>query len=160
VKTLYAEGARVVAVARGGQALEVVAEMGAVVQTLQADAAHPMTASRLLREFRPEWVVLAAGVRPRMAPLDEQTCETFSEPWNSDAQAAFHLVKAALAMPLSQGSTIVIVSSGAAVGGSPLSGGYAGAKRMQWLLADGLRGTIGNTATAVRVTGEGVEALA
>ena len=28
------------------------------------------------------------------------------------------------------------MSSGAAIEGSPLSGGYAGAKRMQWLLAD------------------------
>jgi hypothetical protein len=70
-----------------------------------------------------------------MAALSEQTWETFSEAWSSDTQAAFHLVKAALAEPLSPGSMVVIVSSGAAIKGSPLSGGYAGAKRMQWLLA-------------------------
>jgi hypothetical protein len=34
------------------------------------------------------------------------------------------------------GGHIVIVSSMAAVNGSPLSGSYAGAKRMQWLMAD------------------------
>jgi len=33
-------------------------------------------------------------------------------------------------------SHIVIISSMAAVNGWPLSGGYAGAKRMQWLMAD------------------------
>jgi NAD(P)-dependent dehydrogenase (short-subunit alcohol dehydrogenase family) len=36
-------------------------------------------------------------------------------------------------------SVVVIVSSGAAIGGSPLSGGYAGAKRMQWFLAEYLQ---------------------
>jgi hypothetical protein len=33
-------------------------------------------------------------------------------------------------------STVFIVSSGAAIDGSPLSSGYAGAKRMEWFLAD------------------------
>jgi len=45
------------------------------------------------------------------------------------------LVKQALTLPLRPGSTVVLVSSGAAIDGSPLSGGYAGAKRMQWFLA-------------------------
>ncbi len=70
-----------------------------------------------------------------MAPLDEQTWESFSETWNSDTKAAFQLAKAALSLPLSPGSSVVLVSSGAAINGSHLSGGYAGAKRMQWLLA-------------------------
>ena len=137
VKALIEEEAHVVAVARGGEALEALrAEVVKPVQTLQADATDPMSVRDLLREFRPELVVLAAGARPRMAALDEQTWEAFSEPWNADAQAAFHLVKDSVTMPLSAGSTVVIVSSGAAIDGSPLSGGYAGAKRMQWLLAD------------------------
>lgn len=137
VKALVSEGAdRIVAVARGGKALDALrAEMPKPVQTIQADATNPATVQRLLREFRPELVVLAAGVRPRMGALDEQTWETFSEPWNADTQAAFHLLKCALSMPLAPGSTVVVVSSGAAIEGSPLSGGYAGAKRMQWLLA-------------------------
>ena len=45
------------------------------------------------------------------------------------------MVKQALTLPLRPGSTVVLVSSGAAIDGSPLSGGYAGAKRMQWFLA-------------------------
>jgi hypothetical protein len=31
---------------------------------------------------------------------------------------------------------VLVMSSGAAIGGSPLSGGYAGAKRMLWIMAD------------------------
>ena len=38
-------------------------------------------------------------------------------------------------MPLPPGSRVLVGSSGAAVNGSPLSGGYTGAKRMLWLLA-------------------------
>jgi hypothetical protein len=34
-------------------------------------------------------------------------------------------------MPLAPGSRVVVISSGAAVAGSPLSGGYAGAKATQ-----------------------------
>jgi len=61
--------------------------------------------------------------------------ESFSAAWNSDLKMSFHFVKQAFALPLRRGSTVVMVSSGAAVNGSPLSGEYAGAKRMQWLLA-------------------------
>jgi hypothetical protein len=70
-----------------------------------------------------------------VAPVDSFGWEEFSEAWNSDLKAAFHLVTQALTIPLCPGSTVVLVSSGAAVRGSPLSGGYAGAKRMQWFLA-------------------------
>jgi NAD(P)-dependent dehydrogenase (short-subunit alcohol dehydrogenase family) len=137
VVALVAEGASVVAVARGAAGLaELAAETASPIRTVVADAAGAATAERLLHEFRPRFVVLAAGVRPHMAPLDEQSWETFSQAWHGDTQAAFYLVKAALALPLAAGSAVAIVSSGAAIGGSPLSGGYAGAKRMQWLLAE------------------------
>ncbi|HZY98432.1 MAG TPA: SDR family oxidoreductase [Candidatus Baltobacteraceae bacterium] len=137
VKALVAEGAAVIAVARGGDALATLAgESDRPIQTVQADAADAATAERLLREFQPQLVVLAAGVHPHMAPIDRQTWETFSQAWHGDTQEAFHLVKAALTLPLAPGSTVAILSSGAAVAGSPLSGGYAGAKRMQWLMAE------------------------
>lgn len=137
VKALLAGGASVVAVARGAEALNALAaETDRPIHTVAADAADPATAERLLRDFRPQLVVLAAGVHPHMAPIDEQTWETFSQAWHGDTQEAFHLVRAALALPLAAGSMVAIVSSGAAIAGSPLSGGYAGAKRMQWLLAE------------------------
>ena len=36
---------------------------------------------------------------------------------------------------MAAGSVVVIISSGAGIGGSPISGGYAGAKRMQMFIA-------------------------
>ncbi|MFY9631276.1 MAG: SDR family oxidoreductase [Candidatus Cybelea sp.] len=137
VKLLVSEGASVVAVARGRDGLDALAaEFDGAVQTVQADATDASTAQRLLREYKPQLVVLAAGVRPPMGTLDEFSWEAFSIPWNADTQAAFRLLKAALTLPLAAGSRVAIVSSGAAVGGSPLSGGYAGAKRMQWFMAE------------------------
>lgn len=137
VKRLVSEGASVVAVARRRDGLEALAaEFDGAVQTVQADATDASTAECLLREYKPQLVVLAAGVRPPMGTLDEFSWEAFSIPWNADTQAAFHLLKAALTLPLAAGSTVAIVSSGAAVAGSPLSGGYAGAKRMQWFMAE------------------------
>ena len=41
---------------------------------------------------------------------------------------AFHWIREALLLPLAPASTVVVISSGAAVAGSPLSGGYAGSK--------------------------------
>lgn len=137
VKQLVSEGASVVAVVRGRDGLDAVAaEFDGAVRTVQADATDSSTAEWLLREYKPQLVVLAAGVRPQMGTLDEFSWETFSIPWNADTLAAFLLLKAALTLPLAAGSTVAIVSSGAAVGGSPLSGGYAGAKRMQWFMAE------------------------
>lgn len=100
----------------------------------ERDATDPEHVSALLAEADPDLVVVAAGVRPRMAPIEEQSWESFSAPWNVDVRIAFEVGRAALARPLRPGSTVVIVSSGAAVNGSPLSGGYAGAKRMQMFL--------------------------
>jgi NAD(P)-dependent dehydrogenase (short-subunit alcohol dehydrogenase family) len=136
VKALVSEGVRVTAMARGADRLRALkAEVGDGLAILQGDAADPAFAERLLRELRPDLVVLAAGVTPRMGPRDEFDWESFSETWNGDLKASFHFTKQALALPLPPGSTVVVVSSGAAIRGSPLSGGYAGAKRMQWLLA-------------------------
>ena len=64
-----------------------------------------------------------------------QTWESFSKNWNTDVKATFHWIQSALRLPLEHGSRVLISSSGAAIEGSPLSGGYAGAKRMIWLMA-------------------------
>lgn len=101
----------------------------------ERDATDPVQVAALLGEADPDLVVVAAGTRPRMASIEEQSWESFSTPWNVDVKIAFEVGRAALARPLRPGSTVVIVSSGAGLGGSPLSGGYAGAKRMQMFLA-------------------------
>jgi NAD(P)-dependent dehydrogenase (short-subunit alcohol dehydrogenase family) len=103
----------------------------------ERDATDPAQVAALLAESDPDLVVVAAGARPRMAPIEEQSWESFSAPWNVDVKIAFEVGRAALARPLRPNSTVVIVSSGAGLNdtGSPLSGGYAGAKRMQTFLA-------------------------
>ena len=52
----------------------------------------------------------------------------FSTNWNVDVQHVFNFTREVLTAPLDPGSVVVSLSSGAALVGSPLSGGYAGAK--------------------------------
>ena len=63
-----------------------------------------------------------------MRPVQHQTWESFNRSWEVDVRHAFHWIREALLLPLRPGSTVIAMSSGAAVAGSPLSGGYAGAK--------------------------------
>jgi NAD(P)-dependent dehydrogenase (short-subunit alcohol dehydrogenase family) len=51
--------------------------------------------------------------------------------WQTDVRITFHWLREALLKPLRPGSRVIVVSSAAAVGGSPISGGYAGAKATQ-----------------------------
>jgi len=136
VLALAAQGARVWAVARNRERLERIArEAAGEVKAIVGDASDPDVAARALRESDPSMIVVSLGAHARLAPIDEQTWESFSEVWNADLKASFHLGQEALRRPLAPGSRVLFLSSGAAIGGSPLSGGYAGAKRMQWFLA-------------------------
>jgi NAD(P)-dependent dehydrogenase (short-subunit alcohol dehydrogenase family) len=126
---LVAEGTRVIGIARGGQALrDVHAELGENFVPLARDATDETLAQEVIREHRPGLLVLNAGAPPHVAPVHEQTWETFSRNWNVDTRHAFAWIRAALREPLAPGSTVVAMSSGAALAGSPLSGGYAAAK--------------------------------
>ncbi|OBF80108.1 short-chain dehydrogenase [Mycobacterium sp. 852002-51163_SCH5372311] len=126
---LAAAGAHVVGIARTSARLEELHdELGDAFTPVVADAADPATASRLLDDYRPRTLVLCAGAAPQMRPLHEQTWESFSRNWNVDVAQAFHWCREALRHPLAPGSAVIALSSGAAVNGSPLSGGYAGAK--------------------------------
>jgi len=126
---LHAEGARVVAVARNAGLLASLRdELGGMLTTVVADAADPVVAGTLIEQYRPDTLVLNAGAAPLLRPLHQHTWETFSRSWDVDVRHAFHWIREALLLPLRPGSTVVTMSSGAAVAGSPLSGGYAGAK--------------------------------
>jgi NAD(P)-dependent dehydrogenase (short-subunit alcohol dehydrogenase family) len=125
---LAGAGTRVVGVARGAAELDALRGEFADFTAVTADAADPATARRLIDEYRPRTIVLCAGAAPQMSPLQEHTWESFSQNWNVDVAQAFHWIRYALQRPLAPGSTVVAVSSGAAINGSPLSGGYAGAK--------------------------------
>ncbi len=95
---------------------------------VRGDASDPELAEALIKEHRPDVVVLNAGATPPAAPIHELTWDEFGRNWHVDVKQAFVWAKAALTAPLAPGSVIVAVSSGAALRGSPLSGGYAGAK--------------------------------
>jgi NAD(P)-dependent dehydrogenase (short-subunit alcohol dehydrogenase family) len=118
-------GAPVIAVARTPAAST------GTIQAEAADAGDPAVAAGLLERHEPQAVVLVAGATPVMRPLQDQTSETFSVNWHTDVRIAFHWLRAALLTPLRPGGRVVVVSSGAALAGSPLSGGYAGAKATQ-----------------------------
>jgi NAD(P)-dependent dehydrogenase (short-subunit alcohol dehydrogenase family) len=107
---------------------ELVRATGGRVRATIADARDPEVAPRVVREVRPTIVVLNAGATPKAATIQEHTWESFSTNWEVDVKMTFHWVKAILSEPLPRGSVVVAVSSGAALRGSPLSGGYAGAK--------------------------------
>ncbi|HVU14006.1 MAG TPA: SDR family oxidoreductase [Phototrophicaceae bacterium] len=133
VEALTAEGVRVWALARNQESLDALKREVNGVQTIAADAADPQ-AVQVLRDVQPDILVLNAGALPINRPISQQTWETFNHVWDTDVKSTFQFGQEALKMPLRPGSTVIIVSSGAAIGGSPLSGGYAAAKRTQWFL--------------------------
>ncbi len=134
VEALVDHGARVTVVARDADALGAVrARLG--VATISADVTEETAAHRILAEVRPDILALNAGAPPRMGRLDQLSWADFAAPWETDVKAGLHWLQAALNLPLRPGSRVLVGSSGAAQTGSPLSGGYAGAKRMLWFMA-------------------------
>jgi 3-oxoacyl-[acyl-carrier protein] reductase len=132
IATALAEaGAPVVAVSRTAAEFPEPADGSETIQPEVADAADPAVPASLLDRYDPGAVIVVAGASPHMLPLQEQTWETFSVNWQSDVRIAFNWLREALLKPLSPGSRVIVFSSGAAVNGSPLSGGYAGAKATQ-----------------------------
>ena len=135
VEALVERGARITVVARDPERLAAVRERLGVT-TIVGDITDAELARRVVREARPAVLVLNAGATPRMGSLDEQTWEDFSATWETDVKAGLGWMQAALREPLPPGARVLVGSSGAALAGSRLSGGYAGAKRMLWLMAD------------------------
>ncbi|MFI9771940.1 SDR family oxidoreductase [Streptomyces sp. NPDC052415] len=126
---LIAEGIQVIGIARNERDLKAVRdEFGESFVPVAADATDEARAQDVIRAHRPGLLVLNAGATPLMAPVHEHTWETFSRNWENDTRQVFTWTRAALRMPLELGSVVVTMSSGAVLGGSPLSGGYASAK--------------------------------
>jgi NAD(P)-dependent dehydrogenase (short-subunit alcohol dehydrogenase family) len=155
IATAFAQaGDSVVAVARSAPALAKLAGDAGDIQPEVADASDPTVAGVLLDRYEPQTLVLVAGASPSIRPLQDQTWETFSVNWHTDVQIAFHWLRETLLKPLRPGSRVVVISSGAAVAGSPLSGGYAGAKATQRFITayaqeEAKRANLGITFTAV-----------
>jgi NAD(P)-dependent dehydrogenase (short-subunit alcohol dehydrogenase family) len=124
-EALNGAGASVLAIARDP------AELAAAhpsIDVLAADAADPVVAGEVIDERDPDILAVVAGVPPLLRPIHHHTWETFSRNWEVDVRLAFNWLREALLKPLRPGSRVVLMSSGAALHGSPLSGGYAGAK--------------------------------
>jgi NAD(P)-dependent dehydrogenase (short-subunit alcohol dehydrogenase family) len=134
VEALVAQGARVTVVARDAEALASVRDRLGVA-TISADVTDETAAHRILGEVRPDILVLNAGAKPRMGRLDQLSWADFSATWETDVKAGLYWLQAALNLPLKAGCRVLVGSSGAAVNGSPMSGGYAGAKHMLRLMA-------------------------
>lgn len=147
-------GAPVVAVARTGPALAELSAVNANVASEVADAADPGAACDLIDRYEPANLIVVAGANPVMRPLHHHTWESFSVNWHVDVKIAFTWLHEALLKPLAPGSQVIVVSSGAALNGSPASGGYAGAKAAQRFIAqyahdESRRAGLGITVTAV-----------
>ncbi|MFE9839101.1 SDR family oxidoreductase [Streptomyces sp. NPDC005551] len=126
---LVATGTGVVGIARNKQELRAVQdELGEGFIPVCADATDEVLAQDVIREHRPGLLVLNAGATPHMAPVHEQTWESFSRNWQADTRHVFTWIRAVLLEPLTPGSVVISMSSGAALASSPLSGGYASAK--------------------------------
>lgn len=149
IATALAEaGAQVVAVSRTA------ASFPEGVRTEVVDAGDAAVAGTLLDRHDPDVVVIVAGATPHMLPLHEQTWETFGVNWETDVRVTFHWLREALRKPLRPGSRVVVVSSGAALNanGSPLSGGYAGAKATQRFIAGYARDESDRAGLGISVT--------
>ena len=150
---LAKQGAHVVGVARDRPRLEeLCAQLGGTFTPVAADAADPVIAGQLLDEHRPRTLILNAGAVPLTQPVHRQTWQTFSRNWDVDVQHVFNWTREALLLPLQPGSVVIAFSSGAAVNGSPLSGGYAGAKATIRFIASYAAAESGRNALGIRFT--------
>jgi NAD(P)-dependent dehydrogenase (short-subunit alcohol dehydrogenase family) len=136
VQRAASEGAHTLAVSRRRYWLDELARNTGNVDVLDLDASEEGAPEMVFGECVPTLLVVCGGARPHAAPIHEMNWEQFSTNWENDVKTSFLFCKAALARPLAPGSVVILVSSGAALTGSPVSGGYAGAKRMQMLIAN------------------------
>jgi NAD(P)-dependent dehydrogenase (short-subunit alcohol dehydrogenase family) len=135
-EALAGRGAQVVAIARREGPLAALAREVPGVVAAPGDAADEDVAERTFARYDPDIVVLCAGAMPVLGALQDQTWAGFLTNFEVDAKSAFVWLRHALRRPMKRGGHVVVVSSGAALRGSPVSGGYAPAKRAQWFLAD------------------------
>lgn len=130
------EGAHLLAVARQEESLRQLAQEVPGTEVLALDAKEEGAPAKVFDALLPDILVVGGGAFPPTAPLHEQSWQEFTVNWENDVKIAFNFCTAALSRPLPAGTSIVLLSSGAALAGSPLTGGYAGAKRTQIFMAN------------------------
>jgi NAD(P)-dependent dehydrogenase (short-subunit alcohol dehydrogenase family) len=133
-------GARVLGIARDEAALlRLKASSGDRIDIAAGDATDAGFAARVLKGEDPACVLLVAGATPAMKPVQEHDWASFSEVWETDVKLSFNWLRHLVTHPLRRRGRIIVFSSGAALHGSSLSGGYAPAKQAQRYLCDYVR---------------------
>jgi NAD(P)-dependent dehydrogenase (short-subunit alcohol dehydrogenase family) len=142
VEALAACGANVTAIGRDRAKLTAAEQAGAAV--IAGDATDATLMNSVVRDEAPDVLILNAGTRLPIKPIDQQGWEEFSIVWNTDVKAGLVGIQAALNTPMKRGGRILVMSSGASMvlavpfikpEDLSLSGGYIGAKRMLWFMA-------------------------
>jgi NAD(P)-dependent dehydrogenase (short-subunit alcohol dehydrogenase family) len=136
IEAAHSNGARVLAIARHEGPLRQLQQEVASLQILSLDATDEDAPRKVFDARQPNILAICAGAFPPAAPFHEQSWQEFGINWETDVRIAFNFCKAAISRPLPMGTLIVVISSGAALAGSPNSGGYAGAKRTQLFIAN------------------------
>jgi NAD(P)-dependent dehydrogenase (short-subunit alcohol dehydrogenase family) len=135
VRRLAAEGAHVLAVARNRSRLDALARDVAGVDVLELDATSEDAPAHVFRTLPLDILIVCGGAMPPTGPIHELSWTQFAANWETDVKMAFLSCRAALTKPLAPGSVVILISAGSALGGSPISGGFAGAKRTQMFIA-------------------------
>ena len=113
---LHANGATVIGVAQHLEPLdELRNELGGRFVPVVGDVTNAELARALIEAHRPRILVLNAGATPVVGALREHTWQSFSQNWEVDTQHVFHWTREALRLPLAPGSTVIAMSSGAAL---------------------------------------------
>ncbi len=142
VEALVAGGANVTAVSRDRSNLVAAEKVGASV--IAGDATDATLMNSVVRDERPDALILNAGTRLSVKTIDKQSWDEFSIVWNTDVKAGLVGIQAALNIPMKRGGRVLVMSSGASMvlavpfikpENLSLSGGYVGAKRMLWFMA-------------------------
>jgi NAD(P)-dependent dehydrogenase (short-subunit alcohol dehydrogenase family) len=121
-------GARVVAVAPKSDNLEELGLKHPEFAVEAADATDATIAGKILERSQPDVLALVAGASPLLRPIHHHSWESFSLNFEVDVRLTFRWLREAMLLPLEPGSVVLAMSSAAATHGSPMSGGYAGAK--------------------------------
>lgn len=130
-ETFHRLDAELLVVARGQAGLDALARDLPGTAVLACDASAADAPGRVFAMQMPRILVLCGGAVPPCRPFLAMDWDAFSDNWNNDVRMSFHFMQAALKRRLPPGATVATITSGAVRTGSPISGGYAGAKKMQ-----------------------------
>ncbi len=99
VEALAGRGANVIAIGRDRANLSSAEHAGAAV--IAGDATDAAVMNKVVREEVPDVLILNAGARLPIKPIDQQNWDEFSTVWNTDVKAGLAGIQAALRTPRS-----------------------------------------------------------